>query len=871
MNVTPLHEGLARRLEPLSRADRESWQRRALTVMLTLAALMLPLVAWWALRQGFMPRSLWIGVGGTVVLLEILIVAFAARRKSDSRELARRVEREHPELRGALLAALEQQASADGSLGYLQTQVFQTVLAHGAEHDWFGRRRRAEHRQRGIMALMSAVLFGLSLVGTSLMVQKSSKTARTNAGSPETAITAGGFAVSVAPGDAEVERGSRLVVEARFKDRAPGEATVVVLNADDSTRSRLAMNRTVDGNVFGGVITGIKSDARYRVEFDGGASEAYKITTFDYPALVRADATITPPAWTEQPPSVVKNTMNIGVMEGSRVEFRMTVNKPLATAELFGEDKTVIALKPAAGDARVVEGGFVPLKSQKYRLHLVDDRERSNKNPPWFTVRVLPNLPPKLEMTFPKRDLAVSPIQEMPVEGRVWDDLGVLRAGATFMVGETTRDVPMGEAEMKGGKKHDLKTLLNLEPMHAEPRQMVSYYLWAEDKGADGKPRRAMSDMFFAEVRHFEDIFREAEAPPGEGKEEKGDTDELMATQKEVVNATWRVLRDGGDGRAFDAMESDVGVLHESQDIVKEKTEAAIEKVKDAEIGAALRDAVKSMAQASSELAHVSESRKAEGLNPALVSERRALESLQRAQSREHTVMRSKSSKGKGKQGQKQQQLNNLELKQQEKRYEEQTEAGEESTAEQKENLQVLNRLKELAARQEALAQKMKELEQQMQQAKSDAERQELDRQLKRLQEEQEQLLRDVDSLKERMEKPENLAQMSDMKEKLEQAREQARQAAEQLAEQKAAQASANATKAQRQIEEVRDDFRQRTAKKFAGEMRDLKEQARKLESDQQKISEALENAAPSKPGLAGDTSKQIERALEGRPACPAA
>ena len=147
MNVTPLHEGLARRLEPLSRADRESWQRRALTVMLTLAALMLPLVAWWALRQGFAPRSLWIGVGGTVVLLEILIVALAARRKADSRELARRVEREHPELRGALLAALEQQASADGSLGYLQTQVFQTVLAHGAEHDWFGRRRRAEHRQ----------------------------------------------------------------------------------------------------------------------------------------------------------------------------------------------------------------------------------------------------------------------------------------------------------------------------------------------------------------------------------------------------------------------------------------------------------------------------------------------------------------------------------------------------------------------------------------------------------------------------------------------------------------------------------------------------------------------------------------------------
>jgi hypothetical protein len=867
MKLTPLHEGLARKLEPLERLERESWQRRALTLMLAAMAIAIPLVAWWALRTGIAPRALWLAVAAVVLLLEVVILRLGARRKTDPRELARRVELEHPELRGALLAALEQEAAADGSLGYLQTKVFQKALAHGAEHDWVGEDRRAGYRRRGRLVLASAALFAVSMVGTSLMMQRSSQRARTAAALPsEIRAAAGGFSVAVVPGDAEVERGMRLVVEARFKDRAPAEAGLALVNADETPRASFVMNRTVDGNVFGGVITDIKSDANYRVEFEGGRSETYRITTFDYPALVRADATVTPPAWTEQPPATVKNTMNIGVMEGSRVDFRMTVNKPLASAELFGEDKTVIALKPKAGDARVIEGGFVPLKSQKYRLHLVDDRERANKNPTWFTVRVLPNQPPKLEMTFPKRDLAVSPIQEMPVEGRVWDDLGVLRAGATFMLGETTKEVSMGGEAMKGGKKHDLKTLFNLEPLHAEPRQMVSYYLWAEDKGADGKPRRTMSDMFFAEVRHFEDIFREAESPPGADKEEKekGDTDELMATQKEVVNATWRVLRDSGDGRPFETQEQDVGVLHESQDIVKGKTEAAIEKVKDAEIGAALRDAVKSMAQASSQLAQVSESRKAEGLNPALGSERRALELLQRAQSREHKVMRSQSSKGKGKQGKMQQQLNNLELKQQEKRYEEQKEAGDESTAEQKENLQVLNRLKELAARQEALAQKMKELEQQSQQAKSDAERQELDRQLKRLQEEQEQLLRDVDLLKERMEKPDNLAQMSDMREKLEQAREQARQAAEQLAQQKAAQASANATKAQRQIEEVRDEFRERTAKKFASEMRELKEQARKLESDEKKISDALENGAAPKPDPAGDTSKQLERALEG-------
>ena len=178
MNLTPLHEGLARRLEPLARADRESWQRRTLTLLLTLAAVALPLVAWWALRQGFAPRALWIAVGAAVVLLEIVVITLASRKRSDPRELARRVESEHPELRGALLAAVEQEAAEDGSLGYLQTQVFQKALAHGAEHDWVGQRRRAELRQRGFLVLMSAALFALSLVGTSLMMRKSMHAAR---------------------------------------------------------------------------------------------------------------------------------------------------------------------------------------------------------------------------------------------------------------------------------------------------------------------------------------------------------------------------------------------------------------------------------------------------------------------------------------------------------------------------------------------------------------------------------------------------------------------------------------------------------------------------------------------------------------------
>ncbi len=64
--------------------------------------------------------------------------------------------------------------------------------------------------------------------------------------------------------------------------------------------------------------------------------------------------------------------------------------------------------------------------------------------------------------------------------------------------------------------------MLDFEAMKAVPDQLVSYFFWAEDIGPDGKVRRASSDMFFAEVRPFDQIFRQGEQPPAGSAEMRG-------------------------------------------------------------------------------------------------------------------------------------------------------------------------------------------------------------------------------------------------------------------------------------------------------------------------------------------------------------
>ena len=814
-------------------------------------------------------------------LVVLGLVAWLKGRRNiwSDHDIARIIERTHPSLDALLLTAIEHEPAADEPAGFLHERLIDRALAHAATQNWLVTATNKPYTQALVAAWLAVFAFVITDVALRLQTPHGRAVAAKKQTDEEARPTE--FKATLTPGDAELERGAHLIVEARFSGPVPAEATLVVSEADGKERERLPMRLTVDEQVYGGMISKVERDTKYHVEFAGQKSQAHTITVFDYPALVRSDATVTPPEYTKQPAKETKNTRKITALEGSKIVWKIQVNKPLlpasdagaparrdvspfaphlTAAELFGEDKSVIALTPSAADATVLEGALMAEKTQKYRLHLVDEAERGNKNPPWFTVTVQSNQLAKIEVVFPKRDLQVSSIQELPVEARVSDDLGVTKSGAVFSINGSSKEIIFKHAVTAPLKKQDVRAELALEKEHAEPRQLVSYYVWAEDTGPKGEVRRNMSDMFFADVRHFEDIFREMEAPPSEPGQPKAQSDKLVDLVKQIVNATWKIIRDTNAGRVIEAATPDIDVVHQSVGIAMEQVKEGMEKAEDTEVKQALTEAWKSLKDAEDPLQQASAEKKRSPLNQALAYEQTALEWLHRAQSREHQVMRQNSPPSAGQQASKNQ-IMDLELKQKEKRYEEEKAATEEQTAEQQENLQVLNRLKELARRQEALAEKIKELQNQIANAKTEEEKQELDNQLKRLQAEQEQLLSDLDDLKERMEKPDNAQNMAEAKEQLEQTREKVREAAEQLKDEKLADAANSATRAQRELEKMQEDFRQKTSKKFADEVKQIRQQARDAAENEKKISEALENQ--QEPG--SDIEKNMQNAAQSR------
>src|SRR6266566_1105372 len=167
--------------------------------------------------------------------------------------------------------------------------------------------------------------------------------------------------------------------------------------------------------------------------------------------------------------------------------------------------------------------------------------------------------------------------------------------------------------------------------------------------------------------------------------------------------------------------QKDLTVIRQSQEHALEQAQAMAERATDPRAKAMIESVAQEIEKA---LKHLSEATNSPTLlSEAIAAEQAAYQALLRLSAREYQVSQSRS-RGKGEQSGAQQrnqrQLDELDLKQSENRYETQRQAAPQQSPEQREQLQVLNRLKELAQRQQDLNQRLKEMQTALQEAKTE-------------------------------------------------------------------------------------------------------------------------------------------------------
>ncbi|TWU41105.1 DUF4175 family protein [Novipirellula artificiosorum] len=812
-----------------------------------------------------------------------LLLAYVLSRRSytNERGIATRIENQFPSLQQRLLTAVTL-ANQTEPLGFLQRQVVREAYDHSRIYRWPDTVPSGQLVMSRLLGASATVMMG-AVLATLFISQGLTR----DAGASSKRIMP--LNVTVEPGNTEIERGSSLVITARFEglrsgaergssgkgqsrqgdEVAPTDGELL-LTAKDGTQRRLTMTQNLNDPILAAFIAAVDAPLDYRITTPVWTSDTYSVDVFDFPAVLRSDADLEFPDYTGLPARHIEDTVRVAAVEGTQLTWTCFLNKSVRTAELIAEDGVTLPLVATEDTTNTWSVGFTMDETRRFKVRLIDDAGRENKYPPQWVATVLPNQAPELKLKQ-AGDATVSPLEEFPIVVETSDDFGVQRAGLSYtFAGQNEeiilkRDVPRGATET-------IEHLVEFEKLKAEPDQLFAYHFWAEDIGPDGQPRRTQSDMYFAEVRPFEQIFREGEPPPNgppsaQQSPNGQEAEELAELQKEVMNATWRVIRDETENQLGEGAGESVALLVEGQREALGLLEDLASKLSDAK-SIAIADSIRSqMSEAVTQLEIALGDNKTSPLQQALSAEQASYSGLLKLRAREFEVTRSQrqnqSSSSSASQKRRQQQLDDLELEQNENRYETQNQAEANDPQEQaeRENRQILSRLKELARRQEDLNEQLAQLQSALEQAKTPEQKEQVQRQLQRLREQQQDMLRETDELSERMQQPENQAAMQQANQQLQETRENVRQAAEALEQNDASKALTSGKRAEREFEQMRDEFRRQSAGQFNDAVRQMRDQVQQLDEKQRALSEAMtESEQQPTPGLReGESRQEIE------------
>ncbi|MEI9893721.1 MAG: hypothetical protein WDN28_07420, partial [Chthoniobacter sp.] len=190
----------------------------------------------------------------------------------------------------------------------------------------------------------------------------------------------------------------------------------------------------------------------------------------------------------------------------------------------------------------------------------------------------------------------------------------------------------------------------------------------------------------------------------------ESESTKLAELQKQIVSATWNLQRaEDGLEKPSDKYLKDEPVVRDSQQEALEKAKQLVAKTEDPKMHSLAENAAREMQTA---LDHLTKAATiTTPLPDALTAEQTAYDALLKLAAHEFRVRQSKS-QAKGTAQQKEQpQLDQLEMKDEKERYETNREAKSPEKEQQREQLAILNRLKELAQRQKDINERLKELQ----------------------------------------------------------------------------------------------------------------------------------------------------------------
>ena len=581
----------------------------------------------------------WLTVAG---LAFWYLVRPLTRRVSDER-VALYLEEHEPSLDASVLSALEEtkRGARTGSPDYSPALV-ERLVRHAVERchdlDLGSAVERQKMRQSSSWLALASAAALLAFILAPSQLQHGAAALMVPAGSLDEASP---YSILVEPGDVTIARGADLTVTAHLVGFETNDVNLYMRSAPDAPWGPVPMipQDALDGappplGAFDTVLFDIREETDYYVDATGVRSETFTVDVIDLPYVDHLELEYHFPAYTGLEPRLIQEGGDIAVLQGT--EVRMAVFPTMGTPAgrlVFDETSDADLTRREDG---VLTASFMIEEDGFYQVELEGPSGELVEASPRYTIDVLTDQAPSVMFVKPGRDTTANAIEEVFLEARADDDFGVRSLSLTYSVnGGPEETVELFDSEEGGLREISAGHTLFLEEFDLEPGDFVSYYGSAGDNQGEAG-RVVKSDLYFVQIRAFRRDFRAAQSQAGGGGGGGGgggDARALSEAQRQVISATFNVIRDR-DTFTDDEFRENTVFLTLAQGRLREQVETLVRRMNSRVMPAdpAFRSILAVLPRAAEEMRSAEAALQEQDVDGALPAEQRALQQLQRAE-----------------------------------------------------------------------------------------------------------------------------------------------------------------------------------------------------------------------------------------------
>jgi hypothetical protein len=328
--------------------------------------------------------------------------------------------------------------------------------------------------------------------------------------------------VQVEPGDAQIPIGKDFAVHSSFSGRLPQEAAVHWRESGAKAWHQADL-KVGESGTWDHALKEVRRSLEYYVTGGDGRSPTYHVEAYLPPEVKKLAIHLELPSYTGRPAQKVESP-DIRVLRASMADFTIEPTVPLTKGRLRFAKGAPIELARAANGSWT---GRLPIqKDDEYWIELFDQKNRLGSNDKPYSIRALPDEPPKVEISQPGQDIRADADQRVAIKLHASDDYGLremrlvynrlgqpshtlpvkLPTDAPLL--ETPSETPMAEDVTTKGTGGAPALLLDadgsvelpLAELGLKDYELVAYHAEAVDNNTLDGPGMGKSPVYFIEI-----------------------------------------------------------------------------------------------------------------------------------------------------------------------------------------------------------------------------------------------------------------------------------------------------------------------------------------------------------------------------------